>query len=146
MLVYEMKPHSCAEVEDKFIELTIAKLTEHGLLDPKKVMFISFSYHICQQMSQKLPGFTVQYLEGDKEPKEVKEGGINGIDYHYKVLLKNDKWVKQAHRRRMSVNAWTVNNEENMGQMYQMKVNYLTTDYPLQARALMKEMKVKEVR
>ena len=30
MLVYELKPHSCDEVEDRFVELTIAKLKEHG--------------------------------------------------------------------------------------------------------------------
>ena len=47
MLVYEMKPHSCDEVEDRFVEHTIAKLKEHELLDPERVMFISFSYHIC---------------------------------------------------------------------------------------------------
>ena len=48
MLVYELKPHSCDEVEDRFVELTIAKLKEHGLLDPQRVMFISFSKHICK--------------------------------------------------------------------------------------------------
>lgn len=146
MLVYEMKPHSSAEVEDRFIELTIAKLTEHGLLDPERVMFISFSFHICKEMSRKLPGFTVQYLEGDKSPEKVNEAGVNGIDYHFNVFNKNQDWVGNAQKLGMSVNAWTVNKEENMRQMFGLGVNYLTTDNPLEARALMKTLKIKELK
>ena len=146
MLVYEMKPHSCAEVEDKFIELTIAKLTEHELLDPERVMFISFSYHICKELAKKLPGFTVQYLEGNKSPEEVNADGVNGIDYHYNVFNKHNDWVSGAQKLNMTVNAWTVNKEENMKQMLDLGVNYLTTDYPLQARELMPQMKIKEIK
>ena len=76
MLVYEMKPHSCDEVEDRFIELTITKLKEYELLDPKKVMFISFSLHICEVLAKELPGFTVQYLNSDKNPEELAKKGI----------------------------------------------------------------------
>jgi glycerophosphoryl diester phosphodiesterase len=147
MLVYEMKPHSCAEVEDRFIELTIAKLKEYNLLNPRKVMFISFSLHICKEMAKRLPGFTVQYLEGNMSPAEVDADGINGIDYHYNVFNNNNGWVKEAQKLDMSVNAWTVNKVENMEQMLNLHVNYLTTDYPLDARALIKEMKgIREIR
>ena len=146
MLVYEMKPHSCAEVEDKFIELTIAKLTEHELLDPERVMFISFSFHICKELAKKLPGFTVQYLEGNKSPEEVNAEGINGIDYHYNVFNRKENWVADAQKLGMSVNAWTVNKEDNMKQMLGQGVNYLTTDNPLEARELMKTMKIKELK
>lgn len=146
MLVYEMKPHSCDEVEDRFIELTIAKLKEHDLLDPQRVMFISFSFHICKEMARKLPEFTVQYLGGEKKPAKVKAAGINGIDYNFHLLNIHGKWVRKAHKLGMSTNAWTVNKEANMKQMLKMGVNSLTTDNPLEARELMKEMGIKEIR
>jgi hypothetical protein len=38
-----------------------------------------------------------------------------------------------------------VNKEEDMKSMLQMKVNMLTTDQPLEARELMKEMNIKEL-
>ena len=57
LLVYELKPHSCNEVEDLFIDLTIKKLKEYRLLDPSKVAFISFSYHICKRLAEILPDF-----------------------------------------------------------------------------------------
>ena len=145
MLVYEMKPHSCDEVEDRFIELTIAKLKEHDLLDPQRVMFISFSFHICKEMAAKLPGFTVQYLGGKKGPAKVKAAGINGIDYNFHILNIHGKWVKKAHELGMSTNAWTVNKKGRMKKMLKMSVNNLTTDYPLEARELMEEIGIEEI-
>ena len=146
MLVYEMKPHSCAEVEDRFIELTIEKLKEHDLLDPERVMFISFSWHMCKELAKKLPGFTVQYLEGDKNPEKVHADGVNGIDYHYSKFNTHNSWVKEAQKLDMTVNAWTVNKENNMEQMLNLGVNFLTTDNPLEARALMEKMNIKEMK
>ncbi len=146
MLVYELKPHSCDEVEDRFVEITIEKLKEHKLLNPKRVMFISFSFHMCEVLAEKLPEFTVQYLGGEKSPAKVKEAGINGIDYNHKVFAINKKWVEEAHALGMTTNAWTVNKEEAMKNMFELGVNYLTTDYPLVARDLMKELNIKEVR
>ena len=146
MLVYEMKPHSCDKVEDRFVELTIAKLKEHELLDPERVMFISFSYHICKRMAEELPGFTVQYLNGEKKPAKVKKDGINGIDYNYKIFNLNPKWAAEAKKLKMSTNAWTVNKVENMKQIIDRGVMYITTDYPLEARKVIKEEGLEEIR
>lgn len=145
VLVYELKGHSCKEVEDRFVDLSIQKLKEYNLLDPSKVIFISFSYHMCKRLADMLPDFTVQYLKGDKTPAALKENGINGLDYKFTILKINRKWTSKARRLGMSTNAWTVNKEDDMKEMLRLKVDMLTTDYPLVARDLMKEMKVKEV-
>ncbi len=147
MLVYELKPHSCDEVEDRFVELAIEKLKEHDLLNPKRVMFISFSDHICEVLAKKLPKFTVQYLSHlGKSPEKIKERGINGIDYHFNAFVINKRWIEEAHAIGISTNAWTVNDENDMRKMFELGINSLTTDNPLKARDLMKEMGVIEVR
>ena len=146
VLVYELKKHSCNEVEDRFVGLAIENLKKHGLLDPSRVIFISFSHHICKKLAKELPGFTVQYLNGDKKPAKVKKDGISGIDYNYSILKFNRKWVSKAHRLGMSTNAWTVNKENDMKTMLQMEVNMLTTDRPLEARKLMNEMNINELK
>ena len=46
----------------------------------------------------------------------------------------------------MSVNTWTVNKEDKMRAMLEMGVDQLTTDHPLEARRVMKEMKMTELR
>lgn len=146
MLVYELKPHSCDEVEDRFIELTIEKLKEHDLLDPSRVMFISFSLHICEALAQKLPGFTVQFLGSSKSPDQLADRGINGVDYNHGVFKLHRKWYRKARKRGMSVNAWTVNEEKAMKKMLRMGVDQLTTDNPLEAREVMKNLKITELK
>ena len=146
MLVYELKPHSSKEVEDTFVNLTIDKLQEYGLLNPKRVMFISFSYHICCRLAELLPDFTVQYLEGDKSPQMVSEDGVNGIDYHFMVFEKKPQWAEDARKLKMSTNVWTVNKEDKMRQAIEQGIMYITTDNPLEARQVMKEKGLKEAR
>lgn len=145
MLVYELKCHSCPEVEETAVLLTIEKLKESGLLDPSRVMFISFSKYICERLSQLLPDFDVQYLNGDLKPLEVKKAGIPGIDYHYNVFYTNKKWMRNARKRGMSTNVWTVNKKEDMRSILMMKPDMLTTDNPLEAREVMKEMGIQEL-
>ena len=144
VLVFELKPHSTPQVEDKFIELSVKKLKEHKLFDPKRVIFISFSFHMCEVIAQKYPQFTVQYLGGNKSPKEVREKGINGIDYHHGSLKKNPTWTKEAKDLKMTRNAWTVNDKKIMGEMYKMGIDFITTDNPLDARKVLEEQQRKE--
>ena len=145
MLVYELKPHSSKEVEDRFIDLSIAKLEEHGLLDPQRVMFISFSIHICEVLAQRLPDFTVQFLGSSHSPNSLADKGINGVDYNHAVFKLHKKWYRQARKRGMSVNAWTVNNKKDMKKMFRLGVDMLTTDNPLDAREILKHTRFDEV-
>ena len=137
-LVYEFKPQSNPETENTFVNLAIANLAENGLLDPDRVMFISFSRNICERLARMLPGYTVQYLNSDMDPDQLHELKVNGVDYNHEVFVKNPKWYKMARNNGMSVNAWTVNKEEDMVRMIKLGVDQITTDYPLELRALLK--------
>lgn len=145
VLVYELKKHSSKEIENTFVDLSIEKLKEHDLLDPSKVIFISFSYHICRTLAERLPDFTVQFLSGNKEPRKVVSDGINGIDYNYKVLKLNRKWVSKARKLGMSTNSWTVNKLADMKAMLKMKVNMITSDYPHILREFMDTKRIDEI-
>ena len=137
-LVYKFKPQSNPETENTFVNLAIANLAENGLLDPDRVMFISFSRNICERLARMLPGYTVQYLNSDMDPDQLHELKVNGVDYNHEVFVKNPKWYKMARKNGMSVNAWTVNKEEDMVRMIKLGVDQITTDYPLELRALLK--------
>ena len=146
MLVYELKPHSCSEVEDRFVEITYKKLEEHELMDPERVMFISFSLHMCEKIAKEHPEFTVQFLGSSKNPEELAKMGINGVDYNHMVFTLYKKWYRLARKNDMSVNAWTVNKDGDMRRMLKLGVDQLTTDNPLEARAIMKDMKITELK
>ena len=68
------------------------------------------------------------------------------MDYNHGVFDGHKDWHGQARSHKMSINAWTVNNVEDMKKMLDLGIDQLTTDYPLEARDLMKQMKIKELK
>ena len=137
VLVLELKPHANAQREDILIDKCLEALKANKLMDPGRIAFISFSYHICKELAKKCPGYTVQYLEGDKTPAQVFADGINGIDYHYSHFKKHPEWVKEAHDLGMSVNAWTVDKEEDIRLMKELGVDQITTNDPALTREIL---------
>ncbi len=130
MLVYELKPHSTPEIENRLVDLTLEKLKEKGLDSPKRVMFISFSINICKRLARKAPEYTVQYLGKDFSPEELSGFKINGVDFNYKVFYEHPEWFASAQDHSMSVNVWTVNKQIDMEKMISLGVDMITTDQP----------------
>ena len=127
-LIFELKVHPAGEIENEAVKKSVEMVKKMNLQD--KVEFISFSLEACRQIAQLMPGVMVQYLNGKIPPKELKEMGIMGLDYHYSNFVQHPEWVKEAHDLGMIVNVWTVNKEEMMQQMINLGVDYITTDKP----------------
>ena len=104
----------------------------------KQVEYISFSMNVCEQLVKLTPQSEIAYLNGDMAPAELKTRGINGIDYHQNVIIEHPEWVEEAHRESMKVNVWTVNKKDLMKRFIDMKVDYITTDQPLEVKAMVK--------
>ena len=134
-LILEIKSHKSKEVEDKMAADIVKMVTKMGL--QKQVEYIAFSLNICEQLAKLTPESEIAYLNGNLPPAELKKKGINGIDYNQKVLEKHPEWVEEAHRLGMKVNVWTVNKEDMMRKFIDMKVDYITTDYPLETQKLL---------
>lgn len=144
-LVFELKKHSTPEIETRAVEISLEALNAHDLLKPERVMFISFSKHICEEFTQRCPGFTVQYLDTDITPAEVLEAGINGLDIHYNAVLAEDsEYYPFSREHDMSLNVWTVDDVEKMRALFEMGIDQLTTNEPMAARQLLQEMALPE--
>ena len=137
VLVLELKSQYSEERENLLIDKAIEALKMYNLFDPAKVIFISFSHHICRRLVEAAPGFTNQYLSGDVRPEDLYREGINGIDYHYSHFDKHPDWVEEAHRYGMSVNVWTVDKEEDIRRMIDLGVDCITTNNPPLVRSLL---------
>ena len=59
--------------------------------------FISFSLNICKEIKKLEPSFKVQYLKGELSPQQIKNEGLDGIDYHYSIFQKNPTWISDAN-------------------------------------------------
>lgn len=137
VLVCEFKKQPTTEKEDLLVDKTIQTLKLYDLLKPERVIFISFSLHICKRIASLLPGFTNQYLNGELAPSVLSEFKINGWDYALKVVKNNPSWVTDAHALGMSTNVWTVNEYDDISAMAESGVDAITTNFPLLAREIL---------
>lgn len=140
-LVIELKKQPKTEREDRLLDLTIEALKAHNLLDPTRVLFITFSRHMCERIAKEYPLFINQYLSSDpilnEDPAIYAARKINGVDYHRKMFIAHPEWVKNAHGLGMSVNVWTVNKAEEIKKMIEIGVDAITTNEPLLVRELL---------
>ena len=130
-LILEIKPHKTEQEENTLVRLVTERVK--ALQMEQQVEYISFSLNVCRQLAARTPSSFISYLRSDLAPEELKAMGINGIDYHYKALLQKPEWIAEAHRLGMTVNAWTVNEQEIVRQLKEQKVDFVTTDCPVEA-------------
>lgn len=140
-LIIELKIQATPERETLLLEKTIEVMKAHNMYDPSKIVFITFSKHMCDLIAQNHPKFVNQFLSSKEEtaylPGECVKKNINGIDYETKLLKRNPQWVGQAHDLGMSVNVWTVNDAESINYMIGLGVDQITTNEPLLVRELL---------
>ncbi len=116
-------------------EKIAASLKKHGM-KMENMTIISFSLDVCKAAAKKYPKTMVQYLSGNKSPKELRDMGIMGLDYHYSVFDKHPEWVSQAHELGMEVNVWTVDKKSDIKRMAALGVDQITTNYPVMAQQI----------
>ena len=139
ILVCEIKPSRISTERGKKIGLKAVEIVKK-LKAEKMTCYISFDYEILKQIRQVDSKTVLQYLEGNKSPKEVKTDNISGIDYHYSVFKKHPEWIKEAKENNIILNAWTVNETADMDWIIDHKFNYITTNEP----ELLKERIIKK--
>lgn len=128
-LVVEVKPSRIGLQRT----LTVAKrafqqVQEFGVAD--KVDYISFSYDACLQWKKLVPEANVAYLNGDRAPSAIKSDGLWGIDYNHARLILNPDWIPEAKKLGLTINVWTVNDENLMKRFIESDVDFITTDEP----------------
>jgi len=138
-LIIEIKPKRDKADEDKAVAATL-KLVEQ-LKAEECVEYISFSKNICQELKRLSPASIVVFLASTPEtalsPQALKEEGFDGLDYHFRLISAFPHWIKEAKELGLITNVWTVNDEETMKQMLKLGVDFITTDKPLELRAIM---------
>ena len=97
-----------------------------------RMEYITFSLHAMKEFIRLAPaGTPVFYLNGELSPKELKDLGAAGLDYHMGVIKKHPEWIKEAHDLGLKVNVWTVDKAEDMKWLIDQKVDFITTNEPV---------------
>lgn len=63
-------------------------------------------------------------------PDAFREFGLKAVDYQHIHFRKHPDWIKTFKKRKVHLNVWTVNKDEDMDWFLQHKFQYITTDYP----------------
>lgn len=112
----------------KMVDAIAALLPEEA--GPQNLEFILFDFESAVYTKKVLPQYQVHYLNGDKTAAEIKAAGLDGMDYHYKLLLKDENMIGSFRLLHLKTNSWTVNDKEVAKQLINQGIDYLTTDTP----------------
>ncbi|MET1054704.1 MAG: glycerophosphodiester phosphodiesterase family protein [Pedobacter sp.] len=96
------------------------------------VEYISFSYPAVQRVLQLDPAAKTAFLaftKGEVALERLKEDHIAQADYFYTIYKEGD-WFKKAKELGITINAWTVNKEEDMKWLIDEKAEFITTNEP----------------
>lgn len=136
VLVLELKtqstPERNIELARKVVELVKAKKMED------RVEYIAFSNLVGTELIRLAPEARVAYLNGDKTPAELKELGYTGLDYEDRVLKAHEDWIDAAHLLGLTVNVWTVDDEDDLRYFIDRKADFITTNEPVLLLELLK--------
>lgn len=128
-LILEIKSSSLGKERTlKLTELAVAMVKK--LKARKWVEYICFDYDAGKLVHKLHRRAKVAYLNGDVAPAQVKKDGYTGIDYKYTVYKEHPTWIAEAQKKRLKVNAWTVNEGEEMKGLLSQNVEYITTNEP----------------
>lgn len=130
-LVLEIKEHASKVREDSCVAEAVREVHETGM--EARVDYISFSLRACEQVLKRDPNASVYYLNGELSPAEIKAKGFAGLDYDGAVLLKRPEWIAEAHRLGLKVNVWTIDEVRDLQKCVDAKVDYVTTNKPVEA-------------
>lgn len=128
-LVLEIKPSTISKERGQYLAEKVVALVKQLKAEPW-VMYISFDYDILKKVLELQPGAKTAYLNGEKTPEQLAADKIWGADYHYAVFKKNNSWIEDAQKLGVNLNAWTVNNAEDMQWFINNKFDYITTNEP----------------
>ena len=137
-LIIEIKPKTDKAQEDKAVAAVLSLVEQMNM--EKYVEYISFSKYICQELKRLSPMSIVVFLASTPEtalsPRELKEEGFDGLDYHFRLISAFPHWIKEAKDLGLITNVWTVNDEETTKEMLELGVDFITTDKPLELRTI----------
>jgi glycerophosphoryl diester phosphodiesterase len=114
----------------QFVKLVMDVLNQKKVAD--RVTIQSFDLRPLQELHQKYPKQVLSYLTANKDSfaDNITKLGFTPqvISPYYTTIDSN--FVSQAHQAKVQVLPWTVNDEEGMQKMAELKVDGIISDYP----------------
>lgn len=128
-LVCELKPTG-SEDRSRYIARAVLELVDRLNAQNYVSSYISFDYNILLEIARSGKPLKTQYLTGNKSPDQLKQDGITGLDYHFQVFKDHPEYLTRAKELGLTLNVWTVNDEELMKEFLNENFDFITSDKP----------------
>ena len=128
-LVCEIKPSAISKERGQQVAEKVIRLVQKMKAE-QMVVYISFDAGILKKLIEIDPTVHTQYLNGNLQPEAIAAAGMSGLDYHQSIFKKQPGMIKDAQQRKLVLNAWTVNNAEDMDWFLANNFNFITTNEP----------------
>jgi len=137
-LIIEIKPHTSLATENRAVAAVLKAVNDNGVAH--LVDYISFSRNICEQLIKAGPQNRVALLaywpHEAMTPRQLKEAGYWGMNYHYDLLKSNPVWISEAKELGLETMVWTVNYISHMQFFIDSEIEVITTDLPTKLKEL----------
>jgi len=141
-LILEIKTYRSIAREDSAVTIILNMV--HNLNLESQVEYISFSYNACNKVIKKNPNAIVYYLGGNMIPKDIKSSNFTGIAYNFKIIKENSNWLSEAFNLKLKTNIWVVNDDNLMNELINQKVDYITTDKPIELIKAIRKLNIRD--
>ena len=127
------KKCSCIiELKESKAANKVAKIIKENNFE-KRAIILSPDVKILKKIKESFPEIRTWLLVIKKEPINVilnktKDAQSEGVSAPYKYVTK--EIVGLAHKNKLKVNVWTVNNKKSIETMKKLNVDSITSDYP----------------
>ncbi|GAB3957708.1 hypothetical protein GCM10028805_50920 [Spirosoma harenae] len=128
-LILEIKTSTVGKERSLALTERVVKMV-HDLKAQAWVDYIAFDYDVCKKAKELSPEAKVSYLTGNKTPEQLAADHLDGFDYHQTVVRKNEAWIQEAKKLKLTSNVWTVNDKAELDWLLSQKVDYITTNEP----------------
>ena len=74
-----------------------------------------------------------------RSSKELKEWGCTGPNYRLNVFRQHPEWIKECHDLGMKVNAFPIDNTDDIKWLISQGIDYITTNEPVKLQEIIRE-------
>lgn len=135
-LIIEVKDHQNRDRDYEAARQTVRLVNSKGLSN--RTDYISYSPDATDELIR-IAGRPVYYLRGDYSPETLKEKGCSGADYQFRKLMEDTTFTARCHELGLKVNAWTVDNTDEINFCIDNGVDFITTNNPRLAERLINQ-------
>ena len=135
------KPTIVIEIKEPETTEKVLKIVKKENLE-NKIIIVSFWFDALRKIKEIAPEVKTGALFRKKVKdmisliREIRADGL-GLEYH----SVDEKIVKECHRNKIEINAWTVNEFEDIRKMIKLGVDIISSNYPNRVLEILKRSK-----